>query len=86
MRSGRKKSSTAVPSFRNSGFETTSSATLAVASMRACRASHVPTGTVLLTTTMPGFFARVATCSPAASTALMSAAPVASGGVPTARK
>ncbi len=34
MRSGRKKSSTAVPSFRNSGFDTTSSATLALLSIR----------------------------------------------------
>ena len=87
-RSGRKKSWTASPSLRNSGFETTSSGTpgCRCASARACTASHVPTGTVLLTTTSAGFFAVAAMRSATASTALTSAAPSGPGGVPTAMK
>ena len=71
---------------RNSGFETTSSGTLARLSTRACSASHVPTGTVLFTTTSALRRATSAMRSPAASTALMSAPPSAPCGVPTATK
>jgi hypothetical protein len=53
---GRMKSSTAAPSFRNSGLETTLKGTLTPAlrqppAMASCTASAVPTGTVLLSTT-----------------------------------
>ncbi len=56
MRSGRMKSSTAAPSFRNSGFDTTQkpifSPRLASSSAMASRTrSAVPTGTVDLSTT-----------------------------------
>ena len=56
MRSGRMKSSTAAPSFRNSGFDTTEKSSAAPrsasASAMAVRTlSAVPTGTVLLSTT-----------------------------------
>jgi hypothetical protein len=60
MRSGLKKSASASPSFKNSGFDTTSSGTWAPAVIRACTASHVPTGTVLLIATKAGFFATLA--------------------------
>jgi hypothetical protein len=50
-RSGRWKSSRAAPSFRNSGFETTSTSNRAFASMISWIRSVVPTGTVLFATT-----------------------------------
>src|SRR5688572_15818752 len=46
--SGFIKSSTANPSRKNSGFETTSNSTLVFAAMVDCTISAVPTGTVLL--------------------------------------
>ena len=59
MRSGRMQSSTAAPSFRNSGLETTSKATSApraasAAAIVARTLSAVPTGTVDLSTTTAG--------------------------------
>ena len=55
MRSGRMKSSSAAPSFRNSGFETTAKSSVIprAASSSATAAftrAPVPTGTVLLST------------------------------------
>ena len=49
-RSGFIKSSTAKPSRKNSGLETTSKATVAFLATAACTFSAVPTGTVLLST------------------------------------
>ncbi len=93
IRSGRMKSSTAAPSLRNSGFETTEKrcATLP-ASPRAASASSttrctrcaVPTGTVDLST----ITLNPVMCRPmlraASSTYCRSAEPSSSGGVPTA--
>ena len=50
IRSGFKKSSTANPSLKNSGFETTSNSTFACFAIAAFTLSEVPTGTVLLST------------------------------------
>jgi len=88
-RSGRMKSSTAAPSFRNSGFDTTVNGTAAprsasAAAIAARTASAVPTGTVDLSTTIRC----AAMCRPivraAATTCCRSAEPSSSGGVPTA--
>jgi hypothetical protein len=56
MRSGRMKSSTAAPSFRNSGLDTTANSTAlpraaSSSAIAAFTLSAVPTGTVLLSTT-----------------------------------
>jgi len=51
IRSGIRQSSTAVPSLRNSGLETTSKSWLVAARIASRTRSQVPTGTVLLTTT-----------------------------------
>ncbi|MCY1558241.1 hypothetical protein D9M68_951590 [compost metagenome] len=48
--SGFIKSSTATPSRKNSGLDTTSNAVFALAAILACTFSAVPTGTVLLST------------------------------------
>ena len=48
--SGFKKSSTAKPSLKNSGFETTSNSQIAFLEMTCLTFSAVPTGTVLLST------------------------------------
>jgi len=50
-RSGFKKSSSAAPSFKNSGLLTTSNSTLVCAAITSRTLSAVPTGTVLLSTT-----------------------------------
>jgi len=50
MRSGFKKSSTANPSRKNSGFDTTSKSTFACFAIVYLTLSDVPTGTVLLST------------------------------------
>ena len=50
MRSGFKKSSTANPSLKNSGLDTTSKSTFACLAIAAFTLSEVPTGTVLLST------------------------------------
>ncbi len=88
-RSGFMKSAIAAPSFRNSGFETTSKSTctpraISVAPTVALTLSDVPTGTVdLVITTLYSSM-----CSPivraTASTWRRSAEPSSSGGVPTA--
>ena len=88
-RSGRMKSSTAAPSFRNSGFETTAKpmsaprreSSSAIASRTR---SAVPTGTVDLSMTILCSVMRVPMLRAAASTYCMSADPSSSGGVPTA--
>ncbi len=52
-RSGFRKSSTAVPSFRNSGFDTTAKGWLVTAATTSSTRRAVPTGTVdLLTMTL----------------------------------
>ena len=80
------KSSTAVPSFRNSGFETTATGCPVPASMISLTRAAVPTGTVLLVTTiLPPFMAR-AMSSATAKTWLRSAPPSDTWGVPTAMK
>jgi len=91
MRSGRVKSSTAAPSFRNSGLETTEKGGAALrkrtsnsAWMVAVTLSAVPTGTVdLSTTTLLSVMWRPMLRA-AASTYCRSALPSSSGGVPTA--
>ncbi len=89
MRSGRMKSSTAAPSFRNSGLETTakpmSTPRAASSSAIASRTrSAVPTGTVDLSTTIRGSVMCRPMLRAAASTYCRSAEPSSSGGVPTA--
>src|SRR5512145_133326 len=84
MRSGRMKSSTAAPSFRNSGFETTANGTL-VSDFKSSRIlSAVPIGTVdLVATSFHDFMCR-AIARAAASTCCRSAEPSSPGGVLTA--
>ncbi len=65
-RSGRMKSSIAAPSFRNSGFETTSKGCFAVSRRTAATLSAEPTGTVDLFTTT-AYPVRVRPMSPAAA-------------------
>ena len=55
-RSGFMKSSTAAPSFRNSGFEHTWNGVRVRSAIAARTFSAVPTGTVLLVTTTLGWF------------------------------
>ncbi len=55
-RSGRRKSSIAAPSFRNSGFDTTPTAYSVAAAIASLTLRFVPTGTVLLSTTTFGSF------------------------------
>ncbi len=85
-RSGRRKSSTAAPSFRNSGFETIARGWVVrlVISLRTRAA--VPTGTVDFKTTVFGPFMARAMPRETSRTAARSAAPLASWGVPTATK
>ena len=73
MRSGRMQSATAAPSFRNSGFETTSkpsrlSRAFKTSASRARTRSAVPTGTVDLVTTTFGSAMCSATVPATAST------------------
>ena len=88
-RSGFMKSSTAAPSFKNSGFDTVSNSTAAPrsasAALTASRTlSAVPTGTVdLVITTLYSLMYRP-TVRATASTYRRSAEPSSSGGVPTA--
>ena len=91
IRSGRMQSSTAAPSFRNSGFDTTSKAMSAPRSastpaMAARTLSAVPTGTVDLSTTTAGACRCWPMVRATASTYFRSALPSSSGGVPTAMK
>ena len=51
-RSGLRKSSTAAPSFRNSGFETTANGCFVGAATTSLTLAAVPTGTVDLLTTI----------------------------------
>ena len=89
MRSGRMKSSTAAPSLRNSGLETTAKW---VSTPRAanswltawCTRSAVPTGTVDLSTMTLKSVMRRPIWRAAPSTYCKSAEPSSSGGVPTA--
>jgi hypothetical protein len=88
-RSGFMKSSTAAPSFRNSGFDTTANGMLAPravssAAMVFRTRSAVPTGTVDLSTTILNSVIRRPMSRAAASTYCMSAEPSSPGGVPTA--
>ena len=83
------KSSTAAPSFRNSGFDTTvnacSSPRLPSSSSTAARTlSAVPTGTVDLSTMTLKPVMYLPMLRAAAVTYLRSAEPSSSGGVPTA--
>jgi hypothetical protein len=89
MRSGRMKSSTAAPSFRNSGFDTTANGISTprffnASAMTSRTRSAVPTGTVDLSTTIVQPFIRSPIARAAFSTYCMSAPPSSSGGVPTA--
>ena len=89
IRSGFMKSSTAAPSFRNSGFDTTAYSictprATSSASIAARTASAVPTGTVLLSTTTLWSVIRRPMSRAAASTCCRSAEPSSSAGVPTA--
>ncbi len=84
-RSGRRKSSTAAPSLRNSGLFTTTTRCGADATIARTRAA-VPTGTVLLSTTIAGAVTAFTTSRTAASTYCRSGAPVGPSGVPTAMK
>ena len=89
MRSGRMQSATAAPSFRNSGFETTSKPR---SEPRACSTcvilartlSAVPTGTVDFVTTTLGSAMCPAMVAATPRTYCRSAEPSSSGGVPTA--
>ena len=83
-RSGLRKSSTAAPSFRNSGFDTTWNGKRASCATAARTLSAVPTGTVLfVTTTISRDMCRpIVSATP--STCERSADPSSSGGVPTA--
>ena len=85
-RSGRRKSSTAVPSLRNSGFDTTDTRCRVRLATTSRTFAAVPTGTVdLLTTILSPFIARP--IPPATSrTCFRSADPSSSCGVPTAMK
>ena len=89
MRSGRMKSSTAAPSLRNSGLDTTQNAwfapRLASSSATAARTlSAVPTGTVDLFTITRSPLMWRPMARAAASTCCRSAEPSSSDGVPTA--
>ena len=85
-RSGFMKSSTAAPSFRNSGLEHTRNSTLVCFATSARTSSEVPTGTVLLVTTIFERFMCCPMVRATASTCWRSAEPSSSGGVPTAMK
>ncbi len=85
-RSGFMKSSTAAPSLRNSGLETTANGCRASGAMIFLISAAVPTGDVLLLTTILEPFMARATASAVPSTCRMSARPSAPCGVPTAMK
>ncbi len=83
------KSSTAAPSFRNSGFDATANGILAPRfasspAIASCTRSAVPTGTVDLSTTIFVSCIRCPMLRAAWITYCMSALPSSSGGVPTA--
>ena len=84
MRSGRRKSSMAAPSLRNSGFDTTSIGTWVRASISACMRAAVPTGTVLLFTTTVCCRATSAIWPATSMATRRSALPSSPCGVPTA--
>ncbi len=80
------KSSTAAPSFRNSGLLTTSQGCAVRAARRWASWWLVPTGTVLLMTMVFDPVRAAAMASPTAQTLARSAPPSAPCGVPTAMK
>ncbi len=89
MRSGFMKSSTAAPSFRNSGLDATENSIAtprawSSAWITALTLSAVPTGTVLLSMTSLYSVISRPMLRAAASTYCRSAEPSSSGGVPTA--
>ena len=84
-RSGFMKSSMAVPSLRNSGLLATSQGRPVSSARRRVTAALVPTGTVLLSTTMASAVRWGAISATTAHKAVRSASPLAFGGVPTAR-
>ena len=83
-RSGFMKSSTAAPSFRNSGLEQTSKAVRVWRPISSRTRAAVPTGTVLLVITTLGWFMCRPMVRATSSTCRRSAEPSSSGGVPTA--
>ena len=85
-RSGFMKSSTAAPSFRNSGFEQTWNGLFVYLAISARTFSAVPTGTVLFVITILGARIRWPIVRATSSTCCRSAEPSSSGGVPTAIK
>jgi hypothetical protein len=85
-RSGFMKSSTAAPSFKNSGLETTAKGNFAIGATASLIRSIVPTGAVLLLTKIFGPSIATATARAVASTCSMFARPSAPCGVPTAMK
>ena len=85
-RSGRKKSSIAAPSFKNSGLEQTDILCSVCDCANSLTFAAVPTGTVDLSTISFGPFATAPIDSATLNTAVKSAPPSASDGVPTAIK
>ena len=85
-RSGFMKSSTATPSLKNSGFDTTSNTTFALAEIFALTLSAVPTGTVLLSTITVYSFKSEPNSPATPSMYFKSAEPSSPGGVGRARK
>ncbi len=85
-RSGLVKSSIAAPSLRNSGLLATWNGTSVTSAMRRVSSALVPTGTVLLMTTIFGVVRCEAISRPTAQTPRRSAPPSSPWGVPTAMK
>ncbi len=85
-RSGFRKSLSAAPSFRNSGLAHTRTRWSVSASIASRTSRAVPTGTVLLVITIRSPSIARPMPAAAATTALRSAEPSSSGGVPTAMK
>ena len=85
-RSGFRKSSTAVPSLRNSGFDTTATGWLVSPLTTSRTRAAVPTGTVDLFTRIFGPFIARPISRATSSTCDRSADPSSSCGVPTAMK
>ena len=85
-RSGLVKSSIAHPSFKNSGFDATCTSRPVSSLRRRAVSAFVPTGTVLLMTTIASFPKCGAIDSSAVQRIRKSAEPSSRWGVPTARK
>ena len=79
------KSSMAIPSLRNSGLLATSTSRPVSSFSRAATSALVPTGTVLLQTTMASGPRCGASRSTTDQRAVRSTDPLSAGGVPTAR-